>query len=202
MQHINFISQLDRVVEPPFSAKQQVQLLAALVAVLLVTYVALFFQQASWSSDLQQLKAEQSALKKQVAALNAKKAAEENNPQLKTELARLESAVKFRRQLIAGIDPNDQQESNGFAEHLDGLARQQVVGLWFTEINLSQRGEQMSLHGYTQKPEFVPQYLQKLSAEQVFTGKQFNVLRLTRAENMRNTMRFAIKTHDMEAVDE
>lgn len=202
MQHINFFSQLERAVEPAFSARQQAQLMACILVVVIVSYVTLLIQQASWGGDLKDVQSQHSALNSELEALNNKKKAEENNPELKAELAYLEASVKFRRQLIASIDPNAQQESNGFAEHLNGLARQQVPGLWFTEVNLSKRGEHMALYGYTQKPEFVPQYLQKLSAEDVFAGKQFNVLRMSQAEKKQKAMRFEVKTGEVEASDE
>ncbi|MCR8923044.1 hypothetical protein NO559_09685 [Dasania sp. GY-MA-18] len=193
MQHINFVSQLDRVVEPPFSARQQAGLLAALMVLLVLVYAGLLWQQAGLNQDLQQRRAEQAELVKVVDALNAKKQAAENNSSLINELASLESAIRFRRQLLASIDPDDQYQQKGFSEHLNGLARQQLQGLWFTEIILGKQGGQMALVGYTLKPEYLPQYVQRLSQEQVFNGQQFNVLRMAQAEKQRNALRFEMR---------
>lgn len=195
MQHINLYSQLEKYVEPPFSARQQVLLLAALLGLFVFIYVGLLWQQSTWRQDFSTLKSQQDQLIAEVDALNTRKAAEENNAELKADIARLENGVKFRKQLLASIDPDAQREATGFAEHLSGLARQQIAGLWFTEINLMAQGKQMALSGYAQKPEFLPQYLQNLSGEQVFSGKQFNVLRLNQADKYNNAMRFEVRTH-------
>ena len=47
--------------------------------------------------------------------------------------------------------------------------------------------------GYTLKPEYLPQYVQRLSQEQVFNGQQFNVLRMAQAEKQRNALRFEMR---------
>ncbi|MGK0440990.1 MAG: hypothetical protein ACJA0N_000785 [Pseudohongiellaceae bacterium] len=202
MQHINLVSQLARVVDPPFSAKQQFQLLLALFAILLLTYGVVIWQQVSWSDDLAGVQADKRQLTEAVDSLQKKKQAIEKNSKLLTALSRLESSVKFRRELLASIDPEDQQGSGGFVEYFNGLARQQVNGLWFTEINLQQQGKQMALIGYTQKPELLPRYLQKLSSEPIFEGRQFNLLRMAQAEKPANTLRFEVKTRKQRSADE
>ncbi|WP_019528142.1 PilN domain-containing protein [Dasania marina] len=193
MQHINLVSQLDRVVEPPFSARQQAWLLGGVMLVLVLVYVIALWQQTGLNQALQQGRAQQAELAKQVEGLSAKKQAQENNSTLVNELAVLESAIRFRRQLLASIDPSDQYQQKGFSEHLSGLARQQLQGLWFTEIILGKQGGQMALMGYTLKPEYLPQYMQRLSQESVFSGQQFNVLRMAQAEKQRNALRFEIR---------
>jgi hypothetical protein len=60
----------------------------------------------------------------------------------------------------------------------------------------------MDLMGFTQQPEFLPQYMQRLSAEPVFEGQQFKVLKMIRAEKYPNTMRFEVRTHDKASFNE
>ena len=93
MQHINLVSQLDRVVEPPFSARQQAWLLGGVMLVLVLVYVIALWQQTGLNQALQQGRAQQAELAKQVEGLSAKKQAQENNSTLVNELAVLESAT-------------------------------------------------------------------------------------------------------------
>lgn len=196
MQHINFFSQLERAVEPPFSARQQVVLLGSLFVILLFIYGVFQWQQSSLFAEFEVLKAEQLKVSNSLKSLTARKKALENNSELIAEISNLESAVKFRRQLMASINPKDQQGESGFSIHLNGLARQQLEGLWFTEISLTDRGEKMALSGYSRKPEYLPRYIQRLSAESVFEGQQFSVLRMHDDEKYRNTMRFEVRTNE------
>ena len=196
MQHINFFKELEQTVEPPFSARQQLILLIALMVILLMTYFVVFWQQSVLEEKVTDVSAEQLSLTASIDTLTARKKVLENNSVLLSEIAILESGIKFRRQLLASINPKDQQGEKGFSVHLNGLARQQLEGVWFTHISLTHRGEQMALQGYTKKPEYLPRYLQKLSAEPVFDGQQFSVLRMTEAEKYRNAMRFDVRTSE------
>ena len=65
MQHINLYNQLDKVVEPPFSARQQFMLLSALLIFLLFVYAGVLWQQTSWAADFSVAKQQQDELLKQ-----------------------------------------------------------------------------------------------------------------------------------------
>lgn len=194
MQHINFIHQLSRKVEPPLSVRQQLYALLALMLLLVFGYGFSLWQQAVVKDELSLTIATQANLQAQLDELTAKKRKLENDSGLNNDLNRLSAEVNFRRQLLQSIDPNDQQMTKGFAEQLQGLANQQFSGLWLTELVLSERGKHMALMGYATKPEYVPRYLQKLSHEPVFLGKEFGVLKMTVAEKYPNTMRFDVRT--------
>jgi Fimbrial assembly protein (PilN) len=199
MQHINFFKELEPAAEVPFSARQQSLLLAALLVILLMTYFVVLWQQSALDETVTDVRADQQALTASIDILMARKKTQENNAVLLSEIAILESGVKFRRQLLVSINPKDQQGEKGFSVHLKGLARQQLEGVWFTHISLTHRGEQMALQGYTKKPEYLPRYLQKLSAEPIFEGQQFSVLRMAEAEKYRNAMRFDVRTREKES---
>lgn len=179
MQQINLYNQLERVVEPPLSARQQALGLGALMVVMLLVYAVLALLETSQSSAVAKLRSEQAQLARSLESLQAKKQDLENNQPLFQEIATLEAEVKFRRQLLVNIDPQDKSEAEGFAPHLQGLGRQYVKGMWFTSIHLTNGGREMALTGRAQKAELLPRYLQNLAQEKTFKGQQFSVLRIS-----------------------
>lgn len=201
MQHLNLYTQIEREVEPPLSARQQLRLVAAAFAVMLVLYLGLFFSAGGLSSELRDLQAKRQAVAAELKQLVEKKASLQNNPQLDAEIERLQREVAFRQRLLATIVPGDEAEAAGFARHLQGLARQHIDGLWFTEIQLHQGGQQLALLGQTRAPEYVPQYLQKLSEEPVFEGHRFRVLRLHLPEAKTRLHSFELRARDVGAVE-
>lgn len=178
MQQVNLYLQLERAVEPPFSAKQQAMALAAAAAVMLFIYVVLMVLVSLQADSVSVLRAEQGQLSRSLGELQAKKQALEDNQPLFKEIASLEAEVKFRRQLLHSVNPEDKPDGNGFAPYLQGLGRQAIDGMWFTRIHLTNSGREMALTGRTNKAELLPRYLQKLARETIFDGQQFSVLRI------------------------
>ncbi len=197
MQHLNFYSQLDRRVEPPFAARLQLRLVAAVIVVMAAIYGVLLLGAGGTSAKLEALTAEQQALAGELNRLQAEKAQRENTPELDRAIAGLKREVQFRRRLMNTIRPGESAAGDGFAEHLAGLARQHIDGLWFTEIELRRGGEQMALLGQTRAPEYVPQYLQRLSRENVFAGHRFRVLRMHVPEERKDLHAFELRARDV-----
>lgn len=197
MQHLNLYSQLDKQVEPLLSARQQAHYLGMVAVLMVVICVLLWFSGSRLDNQLQSVSAEQTAISEQLAAAKAKKARLENNPQLDQSIASLEREVNFRRRLLDTIAPQGASPGKGFAEHLSGLARQHIDGLWFTEIQLQDGGHQMALLGQTRQPEYVPQYLQKLADEEVFAGHRFRVLRMHVPDERRDLHNFELRAKEV-----
>ncbi|WP_101758874.1 hypothetical protein [Oceanicoccus sp. KOV_DT_Chl] len=193
MQHLNFYSQLDRAVEPALSARQQVWLLAALVVVMLVSYVALAVSSNGLQNEREQLQRQQASIADTLTVLQARKAKLERESKVDGEIALLQSDIQFRRELLANIDPNSAVLEKGFADHLSGLGRQHIDGMWFTEIQLHNGGRQLALLGQTKAPELVPRYIQKLAHESVFSGHEFRVFRLKVPKQQKHLLEFELR---------
>ena len=202
MQHLNFCSQLEKVVEPPLSARQQLTYLIALVVVMLLVYTGLSISSSSLQKEREQLSREQTTLANSVAGLQARKAKLERESTVERDITILKNEIIFRRKLLANIDPNSTVLESGFADHLAGLARQTINGMWFTEIQLHEGGQQLALLGKTNKPEFVPQYLQKLVRESVFSGHEFRVFRLSMPEDSSRLLEFELRAREEAPLEE
>lgn len=194
MQHLNLYSELDRVVEPPFSGRQQLWIVCAVFVVMMLAYGVLLIGSQLMESELAELAARQQTMTEQLDTLKAKKYKLERENNLDGEIASLQNDIQFRRQLLASIDPpNSEQVEAGFASHLEGLARQNIDGMWLTEIQLQQGGQQLALMGRTRAPEFVPRYLQNLATETIFSGRQFRVFKMNIPEGENNLLDFELR---------
>ncbi|ARN73597.1 PilN domain-containing protein [Oceanicoccus sagamiensis] len=193
MQHLNLYSELDRAVEPPFSGRQQLWIVAAVVVVMVLVYGVLLVGSQSLQSERDALAQRQLTISDQLEQLKERQAKLERDNNLDAEIALLLNDIDFRRQLLASIDPNTNQVENGFAGHLEGLARQHIDGMWLTEIQLQQGGQDLALIGRTRAPEFVPRYLQNLATESIFSGRQFKVFKMSIPEGETNILDFELR---------
>ena len=198
MQHLNFYTQLERVEEPLFSARQQLQLVVVLFAIMLLVTIGLTISENSLSSQLEAAQAEEQGLANEVELLNAERTRQQNNPELDNALASLQREVSFRQRMLENITPDDNTAERGFARHFGSLARQHIDGMWFTEIQLRAGGNELALVGKTQQPEFVPRYLQKLSGEGVFEGHHFRVLRMHTPTDSNGVLDFELRAKEVD----
>ena len=105
------------------------------------------------------------------------------------------------KQKVLGILSKDEFGNTiGFIEHISGLARQRIDGLWLTNIRIASGGTDIALDGSTSKPTLLPKYLQKLSAEKVFSGTEFQSLVMSRQEKQKKWLSFSLKNKNITEV--
>ncbi|QKT03306.1 PilN domain-containing protein [Ectothiorhodospiraceae bacterium 2226] len=90
------------------------------------------------------------------------------------------------------------REGRGFGDHLEGLARQRVDGLWITAVRVRQGGAALEVRGSAVRPELVPRLVQRLGREAAFRGMEFEVFSLQRAPDGGH-VDFVLRTHAGEA---
>jgi hypothetical protein len=206
VQHLNLYGQLEKPKEPVFSARQQLRLISALCIVMLMAYGWLMVGQQTINRELSGQQQQQRVVDEKLSELRAEKGRRLKDNQLEKDIESLKRQVGFRRQLLASVDPDANSPSNGFAEHLEGLARQHLEGMWFTDIELHQGGQQLALLGKTRTPEYVPRFIQRLSKEPIFAGHQFRIFRLYSSENENTTLNFELRSRaqgeELKAADE
>ena len=98
------------------------------------------------------------------------------------------------KQKVLGILSQDEfGNTKGFIEHISGLARQRIEGLWLTQIRIAGGGTDVALHGTTSKPALLPKYLQRLSAEKAFAGTEFQSLLMKRQDKKKQWLNFSLQ---------
>ncbi len=104
------------------------------------------------------------------------------------------TAELANKQKVLNILSRDEfGNTKGFIEHVSGLARQRIEGLWLTKIRIANGGTDVALHGITLKAELVPKYLQRLSSEKVFAGTEFESLSMVRQKKKKQWLDFSLK---------
>ena len=196
MQHINLISQVDRATVPLLAAAHQLRLMAFLVVALLLASVYLWRESGLLSEQLARLESQDRESKAALQASQAKKQALLRGGALDDDIRYLEQEIVFRRELLKSVDV-DAKESLGFKDQLISLARQNINGMWFTDLTLDDGGNKLALQGLTQRAELVPRFIQKLRSEESFEGHSFNVFKMKSVPEKPTLLSFELRTDDL-----
>lgn len=95
--------------------------------------------------------------------------------ELKDELSHKESIRTQLKEILA-------VGGNGFSEQFIALARQDIRGLWITEVELYRSEKKLVIHGETQKPELIMVFLKRLNVESAFRGTKFSDFKVDPAD--------------------
>ena len=98
------------------------------------------------------------------------------DPLIVEEIARLESEIKGRDEVMAVLKGGALGNTRGFSEHLRAFARQSFEGVWLTGLHIAASGQDVALEGRALRAEQVPGYLRRLNSEIVMQGHPFSEL--------------------------
>ena len=159
--------------------------IVTLVAVLLVSLVSAYKGNLDISL-LQQAEQDSERLQAQLSALQAESTNDSKSMQ------RTKRLLKQRRQILYSLSNQLHDVGQGFSDHLAGLGRQQLKGLWLSSIELRAGGEEISLKGAMKHATLLPRYLQDLGKEPAFSGLRFQLMKIENSEASRDQMQFEI----------
>lgn len=137
-------------------------------------------------ADLQKLQAEFSSRKKDTA--------------LSRRITDKTKELANKQKVLGILSQDEFGNTKGFIEHISGLARQRIEGLWLTQIRIADGGTNVALHGSTSKPALLPKYLQRLSVEKAFTGTEFQSLLMAREEKNNQWLNFSLQNKKKDEV--
>lgn len=193
-QQINLYQEMFREQQLPVSARQVGQGLLALIVLLALVSGFMQWQQQGLEAELAEREQRKAALEQQVATLREKLAARRGDQQLLQAVEALNDELAAKQQILQALSGKRFGNTEGFVEQLTGLARQRIDGLWLTELALGWGGTRLDMRGRSLKPEYVPNYLQKLSAETVFAGTEFDNLSISRNAEQPRYMDFQLQS--------
>ena len=122
------------------------------------------------------------AMRDQIALLGQKVATRKSDPVLERELESTRQQAATQAEVASLLRQRLGPEPVSYAEYLRGFARQSVSGLWLTGFSYDMASGGMEISGRTVDPALLPQYIQRLSREQVFQGRAFASLNLAVGE--------------------
>ncbi|MFO7766970.1 MAG: hypothetical protein R6V33_11115 [Pelovirga sp.] len=183
---------IDRV--EPLSGKQ-----AALILVLSLVFVIALGSYGYWRGhELEpqrvQLEHRRQQLRSLVSELELEFPERQASPLLQQRVARLEQEHNELERTLDFVLSREQGRNSAMLATLEGLARQRHAGLWLNQVHLARQGLDVELTGRAFTPDLVPDYLQWLVDEDIFSGLIFNRLRLSRLQEYPGHVEFTIGT--------
>jgi len=171
------------------------QLLVVLVLVLAAVYGYSWTTYLGVKKQLSELEYDQTDVELQLEQLNVESEQEVRaDPALKRQLALLQAKMAEKQSLLRTVKGIGVGGAIGFSSYLEGLARQDIEGLWLTRIDLLEGGGKVGLHGMVTKADQLPVFLRKLSAESAFGGTEFDVFKLQHSTEAPALMSFGVST--------
>ncbi len=193
MQQVNFYRASLQKNNARSSAQKLLLAMGVVSGGLLILSLIYVFQIMQLEDSLGIAQAEQNTKMAQLEALQVKIQARRKDAQLQAEVDALMMDVANRQKVMKVLGQQQFGNIEGFVEHVSGLARQRINGLWLSEVRISQGGQSLGLKGQTLKAELLPRYLQRLSSETVFTGKAFRTLLMVRDQEQPEQLVFELQ---------
>lgn len=181
MQNLN-LYQREKINRSGPQPKQMWLGLGALLLLCALHGAWLSWQLQEGAQRLEQAERLAQAQGQQVEAAQASFVAPQRDARLPVQLARQEAQNQALQRLLRSLAVRAEQQRGGFVAPLAALAEQHPLsGLWLNDILL--RGSDMRLQGFSQNPQLLPQYVQRLSENAVFQGRLFSRLDITRNDD-------------------
>lgn len=198
MQNLN----LYQVESAQRSGPQPQQMLIGLVSLLFLCLLHGFwqgFQVYRGTSTAAVAEAQAQQAEQQLIEAKAQFIEPQLNPDLPLRLADQEARNRELQRLISYLEILARQQRVGFVAPLAALAEQHPPsGLWLNTIVLTEGGTDLRLKGTSQTQELLPEYLQRLSQNAVFQGRQFARFDVQRGDDALLHFDLSSRTDDKE----
>ncbi len=192
MQQINLYQSCLQKKKTRLSSRQLLVAMALVSGLMLGLGLVYALQAGQLEAELETASAAQAAKMAQLETLQAQLQARRKNARLQAEVDALMLEIRNRQKVMKVLGEQRFGNIEGFTEHVSGLARQRLDGLWFTEVRFSHGGQTLGLKGQALKAELLPRYLQRLSTEMIFAGKAFETLSMSRNQDRPGRMDFEL----------
>ncbi len=182
IQQVNLYHPIFRREEKKFSAVAMFQAGGVLIVGALLMYLFAWWQVGYMRSQISQTERDQQAAMRQLEEVGRTLGVRQTDPRLQEEVRDLSARLNASEKIEAMLKQDAFARSAGYSDYFSAFARQIVPGLWLTGIAITGTGTQLLLRGRSTRPELVPRYLQKLSAEKSLSGIHFQHFQITRPE--------------------
>jgi hypothetical protein len=195
-QNINLYQPIFRRERKVFSAGTMVMMLGLLVLGLAALQAWGNWRHAQLQEQVAQLQAQEREAISGLRNLDGLWPGRGVSPARRGAVDAAEVERDLKRRALQVLDAGRLGDQEGFAGHLEALARQRVEPVWLTRIRIAEGGRRLTLEGLTHDAPQVPVYLQRLAEEPAYRGTEYRTMRLDRAEDERGrpAMSFHLST--------
>ena len=195
IQQVNLYQDELRGARIPLSASLMAAVAGGLIVLLLAVYAAFQWQLLNGRKEAAALEITVNDKNQALQQLAAELKTRDKNRALAAQVTRLGEELATKRRLLRVVSGQTYGNTDGFSEYLAGLGRHRLDGLWLTEISVFGAGHELILKGSTLDARLLPTYLQALSAEATYIGKEFTSFWMTRPqEELARQLDFVIAT--------
>jgi len=200
-QNINLypFTQVDET--PLLSCAHMLKIILMFLTLLLYLTIYQTYRYFSTIKEVEQLKNHNVELDQKVKLLESNLMTPQTREDMIKKISLLEMEHQVKQEVFSTLMKIQSTQSVGFSRYLKALYAQAVPGLWLTNFKFSGDGRYIALEGVAVRAEKVPQFIEGLSKESVFSGKMFQVFKLSVDPKTRH-IRFILQTHDKDAVTE
>ena len=179
-QQINLFNPIFLKQKKIFGAKPMLQALGIVaLGVLALTWYA-SHRMGELEQQAERGKAALAGRQSRLNTVNAQFAPRQHSAALTAELAEAQAQLKALHDVEGVLQGGALGNTNGYAEYFRAFARQNVSGLWLTGLNIVGAGKNIGVQGRAMQPTMIPNYISRLTAEQIMRGKTFANLRIDR----------------------
>lgn len=195
------IQQQINLYQPRFRKQEKVFAASSMLTVLIaaILFFGGIYGYAKWNvialaNENDRLQQQQTNEVKRLESLALRYPEQKKSRLLAQQLEDLQSERRAKQFLIKTLAGRSIGNSAGFSSYFAGVARQNISGMWVDRLELASGGDVIGIYGSTLKPELVPQFIQALSAEESFTGSQFQLFSMQRNKNNSAVVNFSLRT--------
>jgi hypothetical protein len=179
-QQINLYNPLLLKQKKIFSARTMAQALGLIALGLTVLYGYARYQVANLQTETEHAGKRHEAVQARLVRISQQFGPRQKSADLEASIKRIEAELLALAEVQAALKQGGLVSTSGFSPYLKALARQAVEGVWLTGFSVA--GSEMVISGRTLKPGLVPEYISRLSGEQVLKGRKFAMLEMRQPE--------------------
>ena len=194
MQQIN-LYQPGRHAGPSLAAANGYLAMLVIAVLLVGTYYVIGLWQLNQArQEVARLEIKNGELSNQRDTLSERVQQMQPSVALETEVSRLAGDLEAKRKVQKLLNGDTAGNRAGFSQHLEGLARHPLKGLWLTGVSIENGGRQLGLRGNALTAELLPRYLETLRDEAAFAGREFSSLNMNRPAQDSTSIEFQLRT--------
>ena len=194
IQQINLYHPEFRHELPQFHAAQM--LLAGVVVAFALMALTAYAYVDNWQLEKQLAEIQQQKQQKasELQEIKSKLKSIRPNRLLEAKKERLIKELKEAKTLSLLMSSEIERPAHPYSRYFRALAESTVNGLWLEQLQIGQYGRQIKIAGYSYAPENVPILLQVLKANEVFAGRTFEQVEMTRKQGTDESVHFSMLT--------
>jgi len=182
-QQINLFNPIFLKQKKYFSALTMVQALGLILLGVIAMGVLVRTQLPRVRAEAEAVTAQLEAARQQLATLEAGLRQRQKDGGLEAEVRRLEAEIDGLQKVTVTLGQGEFGNANGYSDYMRAFARQIEDGIWLTSFSIAAGGSEIGIAGRALRPELVPAYLKRLSAEPTMRGRSFDGLEMQEPED-------------------